>query len=266
MNKKAIYTSVVGKYDSLTNPKYIIPNWDYICFSNNIKKKKGSIWEIRPIPFKHSNNTILSRYPKMNPHIVLKEYEYSLWIDANIEILDDFVEQRLNELIGNEIILSLIPHPYRDCIYKEAKYCIDRDRDSRMIIEKQVAFLKKEKYPENNGLFENGLIFRYHTDPKITSMDKEWWKIYLRFSKRDQLSLCYLIWKNNIHCEPFTSIGFSVRNIPSIRFTPHKTSLKNIIKGYIQRNNKLNKLVLFLLHSRRNIGYLYNAAFSRKLY
>ncbi|MFC2099077.1 glycosyltransferase domain-containing protein [Bacteroidota bacterium] len=242
MNRKVIYTSLVGKYDSLTDPKYIMENWDYICFSNNVNKIKNSVWQIKPIPFKHRDKIILSRYVKMNPHLVLREYDFSLWIDANVEILDDFVERRVNELIRDQCNLSLIPHPFRDCIYKEARVCIESGLGSRKIIEKQVNFLKSEKYPENNGLFENGLIFRYHNHKQISALGRDWWNIYLEYSKRDQLSLCYLLWKYDIHCEPFTQKGLSVRNIPSIRLTPHESSLLQKMERHIQI--KINNIKL----------------------
>lgn len=239
MNNKVIYTSIIGNYDSLNDPKYIMPDWDYICFSNNIKKRKGSIWEIRPIPFQHTDNTILSRYPKMNPHLVLSEYEYSLYIDANIEFLDDSIERRIYELISKDILLSAIPHPNRNCIYLEAQICIEGGLETRKQIEKQIKFLKAEKYPENNGLFENGLIFRQHNTPLISSMSKEWWDLFLRFSKRDQLSFGYILWKKNINCIAFTSKGLSVRNMPSIRYILHKRTLLQKAKRFLQR--KINQ-------------------------
>jgi len=238
MNRKVIYTSLVGNYDSLRDPKYIIRNWDYICFSNNIKKRKIGIWEIRSIPFQHKDNLVMSRFPKINPHKVLKEYDYSLWIDANIEILDEFIERRINELIEKQFFLSLFPHPERDCIYKEAQICIEDGLDKKKIVEKQVDFLKSEKYPKNNGLFANGIIFRNHNDQSITSLGNDWWNLYLKFSKRDQLSLGYLLWKNKIHCEPFITRtnGQSLRNIPSIGFAHHTQSLIQRAKRYIRRN------------------------------
>ncbi|MCD7978378.1 MAG: DUF616 domain-containing protein, partial [Tannerellaceae bacterium] len=85
MNKKVIYTCLVGNYDSLSQPGIVCEEFDYICFSNNIKEQKIGVWQIRPIPFFHGNKTRLSRYVKLNPHIVLPNYIYSLWIDANIE-------------------------------------------------------------------------------------------------------------------------------------------------------------------------------------
>ncbi len=239
MNSRVVYTSLVGKYDSLNNPKYIMQDWDYICFSNNIMKRNGSIWEIRPIPFQHNDDTILSRYSKINPHLVLPEYEYSLYIDANIEFLDDSIERRITELISKDVLISAIPHPYRNCIYQEAQICIELGLDTRAKIEKLIKFLKDERYPENNGLFENGLIFRRHNTPLITSMSKDWWDLLLRFSRRDQLSFGYVLWRKNINCVAFTKKGISVRNLPSIRYVLHKRTLLQRAKRFFQR--KINQ-------------------------
>jgi Protein of unknown function (DUF616) len=240
MNNKVIFTSVVGDYDSIKEPRYRMPEWDYICFSNTLKQREGSIWKIEPIPFQHSDNSRLSRYAKINPHLVLKKYEYSLWIDANIEFLDDFVERRINELIKDGILLSLIPHPFRNCIYQEAQICITDGLDSRIKIQKLINFLKDERYPENNGMFENGLIFRRHNDQMISSMNADWWSLYLRFSKRDQLSLGYVLWKNNISCERFVKKGKNVRNMTSISYVLHKSTFWQRTKIKIQR--KINRI------------------------
>ncbi len=243
MNNKVVYTSIVGNYDSIKEPRYRMPEWDYICFSNTIPQREGSIWKIRPITFQHIDNSRLSRYPKINPHLVLKEYEYSLWIDANIEFLDNSVEQRINGLIKDDIFLSLIPHPDRNCIYEEAQICINNGLDSRRKIEQQIKFLKGEKYPENNGMFENGLIFRRHNEQLICSMNADWWSLYQRYSKRDQLSLGYILWKKNINCVPFVPDGTNVRNMPSISYVIHKSTFWQSTKIKIQK--KINHYLLF---------------------
>ncbi len=241
MNNKVIYTSIVGNCDSINDPRYIMPGWDYICFSDTIKQEEVSIWKIKSIPFQHWDQTRLSRYAKINPHLVVKEYEYSLWIDANIEFLDDYVERRVNELIEDDIFLSIIVHPFRNCIYEEAQICIENGLDSRKKIEKLIKFLKDEKYPEKNGLFENGLIFRQHNEQLISSMNTDWWSLYLRFSKRDQLSLGYVLWKQKINCVPFLLEGNNVRNMPSISYVMHNTSWWHELKIYIQK--KINRFV-----------------------
>ena len=86
MNKKVIYTCLVGNYDVLRQPLAIDESYDYICFSNDIKEERVGVWQIRPIPFKHKDKARLSRYVKILPHRALEDYEWSLWMDANIQI------------------------------------------------------------------------------------------------------------------------------------------------------------------------------------
>ena len=88
MNKKVIYTCLVGNYDVLRQPLAIDESYDYVCFSNDIKEDRVGVWQIRPIPFVHEDKARLSRYVKILPHRALEDYEWSLWMDANIQITD----------------------------------------------------------------------------------------------------------------------------------------------------------------------------------
>ena len=89
MNKNVIYTCLTGNYDGLKQPKYIYDGYDYICFSNEFSESHIGIWEIRKIPFETNDKLRLSRFVKINPHLALPEYEYSLWMDSNLQIVGD---------------------------------------------------------------------------------------------------------------------------------------------------------------------------------
>lgn len=226
--KKVIYTSLVGDYDDFTDPHFVNDKWDYICFSNHLDEKKFNIWKIKRIPLNTKNKTVLSRYVKINPHVVLSDYDYSIYIDSNIDITSNFLYDRADELIKSNEIISLSMHPLRDCIYDEAKVCIQEGRDKKKNIMKTVNYLKKKDYPAHQGLFENGVIFRNHNHPKITSLSEQWWDLYLKLSKRDQLTFAFLLWSNKI---PYTYLlpkNKSFRSHPGFSFKPHK---KNILKS-----------------------------------
>ena len=75
MNKIAIYTVLTGNYDELRQPEVIDETFDYICFSNDIRESQIGIWQVRPFDNRNTNATRESRYPKLNPHAVLPEYE-----------------------------------------------------------------------------------------------------------------------------------------------------------------------------------------------
>jgi len=246
--KKVIYTSVVGNYDQLKDPTCKLKGWDYICFSNDLLNKDFKVWKILPINYSSNDRIILSRYPKFHPHEILNDYDVSLWLDANIEILSNEVESRLNELIQNEsILISIAKHPIRDCVYAEGKECIKVGKEKTRNIINHLNFIRNEGYPLRNGMYENNIIFRKHRNEKIVSLNKMWWAIFLQYSKRDQLSLPYVLWKLNIQCEPLFHGGFDVRES---KFFSYKTHTYTLTKK-IQRKFRLINAHLF----NRNFKY-----------
>lgn len=197
-NKIAIYTSLVGGYDTLVDPVVVFKECDYICFTNDIKTEKVGVWSIKPIPYYNDDPTILSRYVKLNPHKVLNEYDYSVWIDSNIQILDTFLYERILLMINSGTLLGVVKHPDKNCIYQDARMCLLQGVSSYWGVWRQIRYLKKCGYPESHGLYENNLIFRKHNNALIIKASNEWWDMYQNFSKRDQLSWCFVLWQNNI--------------------------------------------------------------------
>lgn len=221
MNKKVIYTCVTGGYDNLSQPQCIFDGFDYICFSDDFKEKRVGVWEIRPIPFKCKDKTRHSRFVKLNPHLALPEHDYSLWMDSNLCILTNELRHTMDALIERDVLMASVAHPEFDCIYDDAEKCIIGGRDTYWAIRRQVMFLKSQCYPCHNGLYENNLIFRKHNDALIRKISEEWWALYMQYSKRDQLSLCYVLWKNRFAPELLLPIGFSTRNSMCIGYTKH---------------------------------------------
>ncbi len=195
-----VYTAISDTYDRLIQHKYISREFDYVCFTNDDIKNPG-IWEIRKLKNKNLDQIRTARYHKLFPnHLFNHEYQYTVWIDANIDVLDDKLEQRINELIKNDELLAVNVHDKRNCIYEEAKECIKTQKDNPQIIEEEVKFLQKEHYPKDNGLFETNIIFRKHSSEKIFNAMNGWWHMICNFSYRDQLSFNYILWKNQEHC------------------------------------------------------------------
>lgn len=46
------------------------------------------------------------------------------------------------------------------------------------------------------GLTENNVIYRKHKDPRCIKVMEDWWYMVENYSRRDQLSLFYVLWKN----------------------------------------------------------------------
>lgn len=196
MKKICAYTCITGNYDNLHEVEVIDKNVDYICFTNN-KKITSKTWKIIYIEDESLDNQRLSRKVKMLGHpIIDKNYDLSVWMDASV-VFDKKISEFVNEYL-KESPFAAFKHSFRNCIYKEAKECIRQKRDKKEIILKHIEFLKKEKYPEENGLCEMTVFIKRHNDKKVKETMQMWFDMLCKYSKRDQLSFMYCVWKTGM--------------------------------------------------------------------
>ena len=200
-NKKiCVYTCITGNYDDLKeiNKSVYEENIDYYCFTNN-KNFKSDTWKIIYISDDDLDNHLLSRKIKILGHeIINNNYDISVWIDGAASLnlkITDFLN---NECDFKNYELFCFRHSVRDCIYQEAKACIQLMKDNPEIIRRQVNFLKSENYPENYGLCEMGLFARDLHSEKVTKTMEIWFDMLLKYSKRDQLSFMYSVYKTDV--------------------------------------------------------------------
>lgn len=255
--KKVIYTSLVGKYDELKQPLAVSDEYDYICFSNDFDQEKIGVWQIRKIPYSHSDATRLSRYVKFLPHKMLAEYDYSVWMDSNLRIMTGDFYTAIENQIQQKSLIAQVPHvkPPMDCIYDEIKYAFKLTVVGFAEAKRQYRHLKQEGFPAHYGLCENNIIARFHNDALVKKISEEWWDEYLAYTRRDQFSLMFVYWKNNF--KPSLIFGPSVNssNADCIEYTPHirilsKITLKNVVKSLRKNSVKAVKLALnrILIH------------------
>lgn len=236
--KCLIYTVLTGKnYDNILQPQVIDEDFDYILFSDN-KKIIGEtigVWNVRGIDCNETSDIIrLSRFPKLCPHHCLSEYEYSMYIDANVQIVNSEIYNIIKEKIRQGVKLAMIKHPFRDCCYQEAYVCIASGKANIFPILRHILFLKVKGVKKNNGLFEANVILRRHNDELIKKIDETWWKTFCKYSKRDQLSLVYSLKKYNLKPTLLLLEGMSTRNHPSfIKVVHNASSGKTEKKGNI---------------------------------
>lgn len=206
MSRKIIYSALVGDYDHF--PKHFIlqnDEWEHILFTDS--KFENNIingWKIKPLShIIKEDNVKTARWHKLNPHLLFDDCLFSVWIDSNIKILDDYIYKRSQYLFNKETIIASVKHPERDCIYEEAKECLVLGKDKKENINSIVNFLKEERYPRNLGLFESNLLFRNHNYKQINNYNELWWSYLDKYTRRDQLTMCLVLWKMNITCDIF---------------------------------------------------------------
>lgn len=218
--KKVIYSAIVGSYDNIIQPKAVSPDYDYILFNNDISESQIGVWKIRKIPYNNKDNTRIARWVKTHPHILLPEYDFSVWVDSNVVIVSDKVYEIFNELNEKGSLISSFAHPQRDCIYDECLQVALKDKDSFKRMLPQMTYLKEVGYPRHQGLFETNCVYRAH-QKKVSQLNEEWWKMINRFSKRDQLSFNYVLWNNKIECDYLLDKEYNSRNHPYFKCIKH---------------------------------------------
>lgn len=219
--KGVIYTCITGGYDDLSNHTFVNQDWDYVCFTDDlsIRRVANSFWQIRPILFGKLDNVRNQRWHKIHPHILFPGYDKSVWLDANINILNQDLFADIDMAIAESRLISIAPHPVRNCIYDELITCLELGKDDAAVMRKQVDLIRNAGYPEKNGLFENNIMYRDHHSDRVIEIMKDWWWWIEGYSRRDQLSLNYLLWQHRLEVKPLTNISY--RYGKGVEFTSH---------------------------------------------
>lgn len=229
MQKKVvIYTAISQGYDIIKDPSFVSKDCDYICFSD--KFHKSSVWSVRNFPEELNDLDQVRKCRKLKilPHRYLKEYDYSIWIDGNINIVNDVMKIINKELLDNEKKLLTFEHPYRNCIYDEALECIAQKKDSKSVIEKQVNKYRLKNMPTNLGLVESNVIVRKHNDKEVISLAEAWWNEIDTESRRDQLSFNYVVWKTHFKYDLLS--GNSRGSSQYFELGKHKKTYRDIFR------------------------------------
>ena len=223
MDRIAIYTCIIGGYDELQQPRVLEEGFDFICYVGKGEKtqERIGVWEIREIPESLGEPALDARWPKMNPHLLLPEYECSVWIDGNIALLDGTLFRAAHIKAAAGVKYSGVTHPDRDCTYAEARKCFDMKYLTAFGLLRVWLFLALHGLPRHAGLNENNIIFRRHCDPDVVALDELWWDRVLHLCRRDQLSLMWCLRRCGIPRDYLLPPGQNARNHPGFRYLLH---------------------------------------------
>jgi|10_taG_2_1085330.scaffolds.fasta_scaffold48842_2 hypothetical protein len=202
-----IITCLYGDYDTL----FPLPKGhgfdEAVCVTDNLSLEAQG-WKMKYFPPVHSSLSISSKFPRCFPELFLHT-DSSVWIDASFRVRDlgediwygtqlTFKEWALHYLERGDIVL--LPHPeYRTCAFQEAEFgkrLMWKDKYKDEPLDEQVESYKAAGMPPEWGLWGVGYMARHHS-PKTHAIGLGWWKEILKWGAMCQVSLPYVLWKNN---------------------------------------------------------------------
>lgn len=209
--KMAYYSCFTGGYDTPPKLKFFDIDCDYILFVENPELYDADeyVWEFRPLCFNGADTIRNARYHKIMVQDVLPEYKETVWMDSNIDFVSPLFFEDIARIRGAGITFAISTHSGRDCLYEEARMCIEMGKDKPETIEAECAYMKEQGFPEHYGLYETNLMYRNLNDLTLPKIMETWWQMVRDFSRRDQLSQMYAVWKEQgTYPQPLNRISY----------------------------------------------------------
>lgn len=223
MKKKVIvYTAIMGNYNKLREIKNPDKNIKYICFTD--QKIKSNTWQVVKGSTIFYNSNLNAKIHKVLPHLYFN-CDYSLWIDASIEIegnILDLIDSHLDEKTD----IVLFKHKIRDCPYCEANIVISSKLANSIIVKSQMNKYHRYGFPLHKRFSQGGVILRKHSE-KMEIFNLTWWGEICRYTQRDQLSLDYCIDKTNLSLKYF-DLPKLYENNGYFRYYGHKKNISHL--------------------------------------
>lgn len=240
--KIAIYTVIVGNYDSPKDPVNLPDDFSWTC----IRPDSNQLQSLGI-----SNPKIASVYYKTHPEELFPDSEWSLFVDGNINIIDEQFYSAVRNLVAQDTLYAGIRHPQRDDIFDESWRIIRNGRDTLRNMRRVTRFLKKEGMPRHFGLTETNVVLRKHSNPKVAEFDKLWWETYSCYPQRDQMTQSYCIWKTGLDVKYLLPEGYSARNSSLFEYTMHGKDAQQkdrSIKGRYRDALRALLKIIFRIH------------------
>jgi hypothetical protein len=135
-----------------------------------------------------------SRRAKLMPHRFFPDAAWTIYLDNKSRLL-----RAPRDILGPlsaraDANFFAYPHFRRDCVYQEIRTVLENGLDDPRIVRERWRTYRREGMPRHAGLIEGHFIVRRRA-PEVERFGEQWFDQVQRFSRRDQLSFPYLVWK-----------------------------------------------------------------------
>jgi hypothetical protein len=189
-----IYSCTFADYDYTFGPLARTPGARFLRYGTS-RPNRWRIWEHRPVPAAMTlpTQTMTNRRFKMFPGEAVPPCDVAVYVDGHILIRAD-----LTPLIAafweSGADIALFPHPSGRTLEQEIDFALAHSipaRDAPLAEAQRVRYRKLGLL--ETPVTENTILFYRMTSPAIAEIGATWWAEMERYSKRDQISLPYVL-------------------------------------------------------------------------
>lgn len=195
MSDIALITAIYDSYDEL---KPVLPqagvDVEWVCVADealdpDLGAARG--WWIvnEPRPGVHPNRA--AKHPKYEPWKYTSA-PVSIWVDASFRVVSDRFAVEATAALTDAEPIAQFAHPWRDCIYTEAKESARLPKYAGEPVLEQADHYSELGHPENWGLWATGVIARRHTEA-VRELGARWLAETYEWSFQDQISQPYAL-------------------------------------------------------------------------
>jgi hypothetical protein len=188
-----VYTAIFGEYErTVKSPQIISPQVQYLCFTDSQPEHDPSKWTVRLKPRDCDDPRRSARRWKCLPHKLLPRHDFSIWIDANLQLKVD--AHALIAALGDNDLASF-KHPARRSETEEAEFVAGSpELDFPVTVLSQNKRHRESGFPDTLGLLETAIVVR-RRNRRVARFNELWWDEICRGSRRDQISVMYCLWR-----------------------------------------------------------------------
>lgn len=233
--KTVLYACTHLDYDQIFSPVAATPGVEFVLFSDR-KPRFVRGWRWRPLPPQTAgmSQSMVNRFCKFFPHAVLPDADCTIYVDANTLILAD-LQPLIDEFIASGAVIGLFPHKQRADIFEEFEFSVAVGKIPPSDVEagrRQLRRYRDEGLPADHLFTENAIIFRRHGDPALEAAMDLWWEQLETYTKRDQLSLPYVLYRSGIRAKVW-DWNYKFENAYFKRYM-HRRGMRNDINSYLK--------------------------------
>lgn len=192
--KTIVYSCTFADYDYTFGPLARTPNASFLRFGDT-SPNRWRIWNHLAVPDEKMkiSQTLTNRWFKLFPHDVLTPCDVAIYVDGNILVRADLTPL-IEEFYASGADIALFPHPSGRTVAEE----IDFAFGSRIPLKDQpIAKTQRDRYNQldilDTPITENTILFYRMDSPKVAQIGELWWDELQSYTKRDQISLPYVI-------------------------------------------------------------------------